>query len=68
VYSKYQSTPFIAPTKYTVSVNKNIKDLSATCFGTSVPSAGRKNAILKDELLLGKLLFINSLTDEGALL
>jgi hypothetical protein len=27
-----------------------------------------QNAILKEELLLGKLLFINSLTDGGALL
>jgi hypothetical protein len=68
VSSKYQSKPFIAPTKYTVSVNTNIKGASATCFGTSVHLQGGPNAILQDELLLGKLLFINSLADGGSLL
>jgi len=55
VSSKYQSTQFVAPKKYTVSVNTNVKGASATCFETSVPSTEGQNVILKYEFHLGNL-------------
>jgi len=36
-----QSTPFIAPTKYTALINTNVKGASPECFGTSAPASGR---------------------------